>query len=117
MSNFIENSIKSMSKAIYIRHIVLICLLLALPMVIVLTSNPPFYMYVYYIVSTLLYPYARFAYENSAGYILGNNIFILPLPLMLLLKAGTMVLCWSFSIIIAPISLALLYYYNTKHEN
>ena len=35
------------------------------------------------IANTVLYPYSRFAYESLIGFFMGNNVFILPLIIML----------------------------------
>lgn len=68
------------------------------------------------VVCTVLYPYARFVWESVAGPIMGNNVFILPLPFMMLLKVMGMTICWAGAIFIAPIGLAWLYYHHTKQE-
>jgi hypothetical protein len=66
------------------------------------------------IISALLYPYSRFVYESIANFILGENTFFVNAFLMLFVKIMTMVLCWSFSIFIAPIGLAYLYFHHSK---
>ena len=68
------------------------------------------------VVCTVLYPYARFVWESVAGFIMGNNVFILPLLFMMLLKVIGMTICWAGAIFIAPIGLAWLYYHHTKQE-
>lgn len=70
--------------------------------------------YIFYIVNAILYPYARFVYERVIGFIMGDNIFFTNAIIMLGAKLITMVLCWMFSIFIAPIGLAYLYYHHTK---
>lgn len=65
-------------------------------------------------VNTLLYPYARFAYEGVVGFILGNNLFILNALVMLAVKFITMTLCWAFAIFIAPLGLAYLYWHHSR---
>jgi hypothetical protein len=66
------------------------------------------------IVNTLLYPYSRFVYESVVGYIMGNNIFFVNALFMLLVKAFTMAMCWSFAIFVAPVGLAYLYWRNSR---
>ncbi len=68
------------------------------------------------IVSSLLYPYARFVYESIVGYIMGNNVFFVNAIIMLFVKVITMALCWCFAIFIAPIGLGYLYYHHSKAE-
>jgi len=63
---------------------------------------------------TALYPYSRFVYEGIAGFIMGSNIIILPLPVMLVWKMMSMVICWAGAIFIAPVGLAYLYWHHSK---
>lgn len=67
-----------------------------------------------FIISTFLYPYSRFVYESIIGYIVGDNVFYINAILMMMVKLFTMAVCWSFSIFIAPVGLAYLYYYHSK---
>ncbi|MFF5867708.1 hypothetical protein [Pseudomonas sp. NPDC012596] len=62
------------------------------------------------LISTVLYPYARFVYEGIVGFIMGNNLFAVPALLMLLVKVMTMLTCWFLAIFIAPIGLGYLYW-------
>lgn len=71
-------------------------------------------MMLFIIVSTFLYPYARFVYESVIGYIMGENIFFMNAILMLIVKFITMTLCWAFSIFIAPVGLLYLYFQHSK---
>lgn len=66
------------------------------------------------IVTTLLYPYARFVYESIVNFIVGNNVFIGNAILMLSVKMMTMVICWAMAIFIAPVGLAYLYFSHSK---
>lgn len=66
------------------------------------------------VVNTLLYPYARFVYESVVGFVMGNNVLFVNALLVLVVKLITMVLCWSFAIVIAPIGLAYLYFYHSR---
>ncbi len=68
------------------------------------------------IVYTLLYPYSRFVYESVVGYIMGDNVFFLNIFILMIFKFITMLLCWTFSIFIAPVGMLYLYYYHTKKE-
>lgn len=64
--------------------------------------------------STILYPYARYVYEGIIGFIVGENIFIVNAYFAISMKFLTMFLCWLFSVFIAPVGLAYLYYYHSK---
>lgn len=66
------------------------------------------------IVNALLYPYARFVYESIVNYIVGNNTFFVNAILMIFVKLMTMMMCWGFSIFIAPFGLIYLYFYHSK---
>lgn len=68
------------------------------------------------VLNTLLYPYARFAYEGVVGFIVGNNVFFVNALVMLFVKYLTMGLCWSFALFIAPLGLIYLYFHHSKQE-
>lgn len=68
------------------------------------------------LICLLLYPYSRFVYESIIEYILGDNVFFVNAPLMLITKLITMAICFIFSIFIAPIGLIYLYFYHSKQE-
>jgi hypothetical protein len=72
------------------------------------------------VVSTILYPYSRFVYESIVNFIFGNNIIVFTgilMLVMLLVKLMTIMLCWFFSIIIAPVGLLFLYFYHSRQGN
>lgn len=71
---------------------------------------------IFFIINAILYPYARFVYEQIIGFIMGKNFFLINAIVMLTVKVITMALCWAFSIFIAPLGLAYLYYYHSKAE-
>lgn len=68
-----------------------------------------------FIINTLLYPYARFAYEKVIGFLIGNNVFIVNTIVMLGTKLITMYFCWFLAIFIAPAGLLFIYVYRTKN--
>ncbi|WP_118789219.1 hypothetical protein [Haemophilus haemolyticus] len=68
------------------------------------------------LICLLLYPYSRFVYESIIEYILGDNVFFVNVPLMLVTKLITMAICFVFSIFIAPIGLIYPYFYHSKQE-
>ncbi len=71
-------------------------------------------MAIFAIVSTLLYPYSRFAYEEIVGFLLGRNIFFINSIVYLLAKVMTMVACWALAIFIFPLGLLFIYYYQKQ---
>lgn len=68
-----------------------------------------------FVLNTFLYPYSRFAYESIMGFIMGETIFISSL-ITVVFKLITMYVCWQFSIFIAPVGLAYLYYLHSKRN-
>lgn len=76
----------------------------------------PMSMLLFTIVSTLLYPYSRFAYEGVIGFVMGENVFFVNAIFMLITKFFTMAMCWGFAIFVAPIGLVYLYYHHSKVE-
>ncbi len=64
--------------------------------------------------NALLYPYSRFVYEMIIDFVMGNNVFYLPLIIMLPVKLFTMMMCWAWAILIAPFGLAHLYFYHRR---
>ena len=76
----------------------------------------PLGMVFFTVVSTLLYPYSRFAYESIIGFIMGENVFFVNAIFMLITKFMTMVICWVLALFIAPMGLAYLYYHHSKGE-
>ncbi|ENU4404366.1 hypothetical protein ACE4BB_000701 [Salmonella enterica] len=71
---------------------------------------------IFFVINALLYPYARFVYEQVISFIMGENVFFINAIVMLMAKVITMCLCWIFSIFIAPVGLAYLYYYHSKGD-
>ncbi|WP_198087021.1 hypothetical protein [Variovorax sp. E3] len=74
----------------------------------------PIGMVFFLVVNTLLYPYARFAYEGVVNFLLGENRFYVNAILLLFVKLLTMLLCWAFAIFIAPVGLIYLYVHHSK---
>jgi len=76
----------------------------------------PLGMAVFFMLNTLLYPYARFAWDSVADFILGANVFFLNMFLMLFIKMVVIMFCWGLSIFIAPVGMAYLFYYHSRNE-
>lgn len=73
------------------------------------------FLFVWFTLSALLYPYSRFVYESIVDFVIGGNWFLLPAVLMLFVKLLTMLICWGGAIFIAPIGLLYLYFYHSKN--
>lgn len=72
--------------------------------------------YFFALLCAFLYPYSRFVYESIVGFIMGENVFFMNMFVLLIFKVFTMLMCWAFSIIIAPVGLAYLYYHHSKNN-
>lgn len=67
-----------------------------------------------FVVNAGLYPYSRFVYESIVNFIVGENFFLLPAIPMLIAKCFTMVMCFAFAMLIAPLGLAYLYFHHSR---
>jgi cobalamin biosynthesis protein CobD/CbiB len=85
-------------------------------LMISMSSNGHPLIWFWSIICALLYPYSRFVYESIVGFLIGDNVFIVNAILMLIIKFIIISICWSFSIVIAPIGLAYLYFYHSRNE-
>jgi len=113
----IKKTFGGLSKPYYFRHFAFGLVFVALFVFMSLKSpnGIPINGAILFAVNAFLYPYSRFVYESVVGFIVGNNVIVLPAFVMLFVKLMTMLLCFMFAIFIAPIGLAYLYYHHTKH--
>ncbi|QCI10679.1 hypothetical protein E6B08_04320 [Pseudomonas putida] len=102
----------SMKSGYYFRQLVFGAILGALFITGKIKSSPdlPLGEIAMALVSTVLYPYSRFVYESIVGFIMGNNLFVVPGLILLLVKFFTMIMCWFLAIFIAPLGLAYIYW-------
>lgn len=118
MHPIIQRTFGGLSKGYYFRHFAFGLIFVAL--FVFLSSQSPdtrdLTGIILLTVNAILYPYSRFVYESIVGFIMGDNVFILPAILMLFAKLVTMLVCFMFALFIAPLGLAYLYYYHTKQE-
>jgi hypothetical protein len=70
----------------------------------------PLGMIVLLVVNAVLYPYSRFVYERAVGFVVGDNVFIVPAFISLFCKVMTMALCFAGAMFLAPVGLAYLYF-------
>ncbi|MCX7132093.1 hypothetical protein [Aeromonas sp.] len=117
MHPVIVKTFGGLSKSYYFRQLFFSLLFLAFIIFMATRSQHglSFLVMLVTVVNTLLYPYARFIYENIVNFIIGRNIFFINAFFMMLMKLMTMTLCWAGAIFIAPIGLAYLYYHHSKN--
>lgn len=78
-------------------------------------DNLPWWqVHLFSIISTLLYPYARFLYERVVGFILGDNVYYVNGWVMLSWKLVTMTVCWGLAVAIAPVGLVYLFLHHSR---
>lgn len=66
---------------------------------------PSFSVLILLIINTILYPFARITFDSAFSFLIGNQIFILPIFLMFFIKIVKFILIYLFAIFIAPISI------------
>lgn len=80
-------------------------------------GHPPPHEDIAFFILSVLYPYARHAYETVLSYIVGNTMLMIPMWIFLPCKIFTMGICWGAAVMIAPVGLIILYLQNSKHDN
>ncbi|EKT61714.1 hypothetical protein AB7281_21935 [Providencia rettgeri] len=121
MIGFLSKTFGGLNKSYYFRHLAFGIALSALLLVMRSQSNQGIELGLISlaVINALLYPYARFVYESIIDFITGGNVFIfsgIMLLVMFMVKLFTMIMCWGFSIFIAPVGLLYLFYYHTKNS-
>lgn len=116
--DFFRKTLGGLKASYYIRHFIFGALISAFFIYISMQSPNGVKLenIIFFVINALLYPYARFVYEQIIGFIMGENIFFINAIVMLTVKVITMCLCWIFSVFIAPVGLIYLYYYHSKAE-
>src|SRR5262245_5588562 len=102
MHPFISKTFGGLSRPYYFRHFIfgLVFFGLALLMFSNMATRVPVVTILLPVLNTILYPYSRFVYEGVVGFVIGQNMFILPAVLMLLCKFVTMATCWAGAVFI-----------------
>lgn len=119
MKAFLGKTFGGLTLSYYLRHLFFGFLIFAFSAVMVGSHMPAqdrIIMGIFSVIWTFLYPYSRFVYESVMDFFMGDNIFILPIIILLPAKLFTMILCWSLSIFIAPVGLAWLYFHHSKEN-
>ncbi|HGJ5890498.1 MAG TPA: hypothetical protein ACHBZA_03860 [Arsenophonus apicola] len=116
--NFLKKTLGGLDNSYYFRHFFFGALISVIIFWLVNynSSGIPASIIIMTIINTLLYPYSRFVYEQIISFIIGDHIFYFEIKWMLTAKFMTMIICWAFSIFIAPFGLFYLYYYHSKQE-
>lgn len=116
MRDFIRMTFGGLSAHYYLRQLFFGALITAFVIWMALQgkSSLQLNMIVFPLICMLLYPYSRFVYEQVVGFIMGSNVFFGNAIVVLIAKAFTMLLCYAFSIFVAPIGLLYLYFRNRR---
>ena len=107
MLSVINRNLPGLPARVYFRHLFFASLFTAL-VCSMMSGSPvplPAGAYVLFIVNTLLYPFARFIYERAVGFVLGENMFVVPALFLLFGKVMTMGLCWGLAMVLGPAGL------------
>lgn len=118
MSSFFQKTFGGITREFYWRQF-FFGLFLYIPLIYQIIKSQSsftgaFLLIVFASVSQFLFPYARFVYHSITDFLLGNNVFLVNAILVLIFRLFMAVLCWCFSIFIAPVGLIYLYFYNFK---
>jgi hypothetical protein len=65
---------------------------------------------IFNILSLILFPYAKLVWDEMKALLMGDNIFILPLFLMLFAKLFINLMLWGFAVLIAPLGILWVWY-------
>lgn len=118
MRSLFAKTFGGLSGPVYLRHF-LFGAVIAILLIAVSVSGkhtPNFGFISFVLINTVLYPYARFVYESVVNYIVGNNQFYWNAIMFVIVKYFTIMLCWAFSIFIAPVGLIYLFFRGNKRS-
>ncbi|MGY3902622.1 MULTISPECIES: hypothetical protein [Aeromonas] len=120
MKTILAKTFGGLDKAYYFRQLFFGALLPAF-IIFMTIQNPtakpmPVSAMFYLGLNTLLYPYSKFVWDSVTDFLMGNTVITLALPLFLLVKLFTIVICWGLAIFISPIGLAWLWWHHSKTE-
>ena len=105
-----------LSTAVYVRHFLFGLLFPVLLHVASGSKTFPPAVWAFSLACSVLYPYARFAYERVVAYIVGRNVFITSATVLMLTKVFTMACCWFFAPVVAPLGLVWLYWHHREDD-
>jgi len=119
MHPVLAKTLGGLSRAYYFRQFVFGMALFALMLVLGSKFGEdwgaiPLSVLMVFAVYTVLYPYSRFVYDSVVGFVMGNTVIVMPLPVLLLVKFFGMLLCFMLAPIIAPVGLAWLYWHHSR---
>ena len=116
MASFLDKTLFGLTAKYYFRQFVFGVVVATTAFLISIQFDQSMIMakYFFAVVSTLLYPYARFFYERSVAFIVGNHVFFTDPFSLAITKLFTITLCLIFSILLAPLGLVYLYFYHSS---
>ena len=111
---------KGLTKEYYFRQLFFGFLMFGLYMFMATNGdakNLKYGMAAFMLFNTFIYPYARFAYEEIVGFILGDTVIFSNILVFTAIKFFTMSVCWISAIFIAPIGLLFIYLHQRKQQS
>lgn len=72
---------------------------------------------IFNILSLILFPYAKLVWDEMKALLMGDNIFILPLFLMLFAKLFINLMLWGFAVLIAPLGILWVWYRSGSRQS
>jgi hypothetical protein len=81
------------------------------------THSLPIFAIILIAINALLYPYARYVYESTINYLMGDTLFVFNIFFLMIAKLMTIAFCFGAAILIAPIGLIYLYFKTGKLQN
>ena len=104
------NIFRSLDRSWLIRHYFFSFAFFGLLFVMLKGFSTPLPVWLLYLSFTLFYPFAMFVYESIVDLIIGDNIFLIPVLIMIIWKIIRFFIIWLFSIPIGLIGLIYLYF-------
>ena len=104
------NIFKSLDRSWLIRHYIFSFAFFGLLFVMLKGFSTPLPVWLLYLSFTLFYPFAMFVYESIVDLIIGDNIFLIPVLIMIIWKIIRFFIIWLFPIPIGLIGLIYLYF-------
>lgn len=74
------------------------------------TTPAPTGIYVYFAISTLLFPFSKLVWDEIMSLMLGRNMFVMNAVFMIVIKLFINVLLWGCAVFVAPLGILWLWH-------